>query len=106
MIILSCKPEPIMISHLRDVMRTDLARSTYIYGILTLRALIAQIPLHGRKSTASTWLLIIRSVDSVHCDFCSHVLDTIFKAIIPDVMWGSGEFQAGAFDPWGGVSVF
>ncbi|KAI0688987.1 glycoside hydrolase family 35 protein [Cytidiella melzeri] len=24
------------------------------------------------------------------------------QAIIPDVMWGSGEFQAGAFDPWGG----
>ncbi|KAI0821239.1 glycoside hydrolase family 35 protein [Irpex lacteus] len=24
------------------------------------------------------------------------------QSIIPDVMWGSGEFQAGAFDPWGG----
>ncbi|KAI0343743.1 putative beta-galactosidase [Trametopsis cervina] len=29
-------------------------------------------------------------------------LDAAHQAIIPDVMWGSAEFQAGAFDPWGG----
>ncbi|KIP05238.1 glycoside hydrolase family 35 protein [Phlebiopsis gigantea 11061_1 CR5-6] len=29
-------------------------------------------------------------------------LDASHQAIIPDVMWASGEFQGGAFDPWGG----
>ncbi|EKM53444.1 glycoside hydrolase family 35 protein [Phanerochaete carnosa HHB-10118-sp] len=29
-------------------------------------------------------------------------LDTAHKAINPDIFWATGEFQAGAFDPWGG----
>ncbi|GJE91462.1 glycoside hydrolase family 35 protein [Phanerochaete sordida] len=32
----------------------------------------------------------------------SEKLDAAHKAIIPDVMWATAEFQGGAFDPWGG----
>lgn len=40
------------------------------------------------------------------CAWPDDIHDTqSLQAIIPDVMWGSGEFQGGAFDPWGGVSV-
>lgn len=56
---------------------------------------------HGRRSARQAWKRLTKWVVR---SFLMHRSFARLQSIIPDVMWGTAEFQGGAFDPWGGVS--
>lgn len=81
-----------------------LAKSIYTCGILILKDLTVRILLHGPNRAVLVSSRRIRY--ALKPPLGDYSMTYIGQSIIPDVMWGSGEFQAGAFDPWGGVRVF